>query len=114
MKTKILIGFCCAIVLFLAGGLFYTVPLNQYAAVRQLGRIVRIEEEPGLRIKLPYVQNVQLISKSLKLYDVPLSDVITRDKKSIIADNSRRSGMKPIILSTPTELPPFYPAASGR
>ncbi len=90
MKGKIkwvLIGLVCLFVLLLAGGSFYTVPLNQYAAVRQFGRIVKTESEPGLKFKMPFIQNVQLVSKSLKLYDVPLSDVITRDKKSMIADN---------------------------
>ena len=90
MKAKIkwiLIGLLCLVILFLAGGSFYTVPMNQYAAVRQFGRIVKTESEPGLKFKLPFVQNVQLVSKSLKLYDVPISDVITRDKKSMIADN---------------------------
>ena len=90
MKGKIkwvLIGLVCLIVLLLAGGSFYTVPLNQYAAVRQFGRIVKTESEPGLKFKMPFIQNVQLVSKRLKLYDVPLSDVITRDKKSMIADN---------------------------
>ena len=90
MKAKIkwiLIGLLCLVILFVAGGSFYTVPMNQYAAVRQFGRIVKTESEPGLKFKLPFVQNVQLVSKSLKLYDVPISDVITRDKKSMIADN---------------------------
>ena len=90
MKAKIkwiLIGLLCLVILFVAGGSFYTVPMNQYAAVRQFGRIVKTESEPGLKFKLPFVQNVQLVSKSLKLYDVPISEVITRDKKSMIADN---------------------------
>ena len=90
MKNRIkwiLIGAVCLIAVMIAGGAFYTVPINQYAAVRQFGRIVRTESEPGLKIKLPFVQNVQLVSKKLKLFDVPISDVITRDKKSMIADN---------------------------
>ena len=90
MKGKIsgaVIGILCILILLVAGGSFYTVPLNQYAAIRQFGKIVKIESDPGLKFKVPFVQNVQLISKSLKLYDVPLSDVITRDKKSMIADN---------------------------
>ena len=37
--------------------------------------------------KLPFIQNIQMISKATMLYDVPLSDVITRDKKSMIEDN---------------------------
>jgi membrane protease subunit HflC len=56
-------------------------------AVRQFGRIVKIESTPGLKFKLPFIQNIQRISAATKLYDVPLSDVITRDKKSMIADN---------------------------
>ncbi len=90
MKKKGKIGIIAAVVilaLITLGGSFYTLPLNQYAAVRQFGRIVRIEETPGLKFKLPFIQNVQTISKTIKLYDVPLSDVITRDKKSMIADN---------------------------
>lgn len=65
----------------------YTVQPNEYAAVRQFGRIVRIEDTPGLKFKVPFIQNAQSISKMTTLYDVPLSDVITRDKKSMIADN---------------------------
>lgn len=90
MKKKGKIGIIAAVAilaLITLGGSFYTLPLNQYAAVRQFGRIVRIEETPGLKFKLPFIQNVQTISKTIKLYDVPLSDVITRDKKSMIADN---------------------------
>ena len=90
MKQKIIKGAAAVVVLLVLAvflGSLYTVPLNQYAAVRQFGKIVRIESEPGLKMKIPFIQNVQLVSKSLKLYDVPLSDVITRDKKSMIADN---------------------------
>lgn len=72
---------------FIITSSLYTVHPNQYAAVRQFGRIVKIESEPGLKAKLPFVQNVQRISAATKLFDVPLSDVITRDKKSMIADN---------------------------
>ena len=69
------------------GSVFYTVQPNEYVAVRQFGRIVHIESTPGLKLKMPFVQSTQSISKAVKLYDVPLSDVITRDKKSMIADN---------------------------
>ncbi|MBQ1311011.1 MAG: protease modulator HflC [Blautia sp.] len=86
IRNTLIVIACLFLVMIFTGSL-YTVPLNQYAAVRQFGRIVKIESEPGLKWKVPFIQNVQLISKSLKLYDVPLSDVITRDKKSMIADN---------------------------
>ena len=74
-------------VLLIAAGSFYTVPQKQYAAVRQFGRIVEIKDTPGLKFKIPFIQNVQRISAATILYDIPASDVITRDKKSMIADN---------------------------
>ena len=65
----------------------YTVQPKEYAAVRQFGRIVNVVETPGLRVKIPYVQTVQRISAATILYDIPASDVITKDKKSMISDN---------------------------
>ena len=87
MDKKILIIpviIIAAIVIFSG---IYTVGMNQYAAVSQFGKIVSVADTPGLKMKVPFIQNVRLISKRTKLYDVPLSDVITRDKKSMIADN---------------------------
>ena len=75
------------LILIIMGGGAYTVAPNQFAAVRQFGKIVKVEQEPGLKFKIPLLQNVQYVSKAITLYDVPLSDVITKDKKSMIADN---------------------------
>lgn len=68
-------------------GAFYTVPQKQFVAVRQFGRIVRVEETPGLKVKIPFVQSIQRIPASLNFFDIPASDVITKDKKSMIADD---------------------------
>ena len=89
---KKVIGKILAAVLVIAAvivfsGAFYTVPQKQYAAVRQFGRIVRVEEVPGLKVKIPFVQTVQRIPASLNFFDIPASDVITKDKKSMIADD---------------------------
>ena len=82
-------GIILIVVLLLAIGLgsMYVVEENQYAAVYQLGRIVRVDDTPGLRFKVPFLQSVRLISGRTVLYDIDASDVITRDKKSMIADN---------------------------
>ena len=65
----------------------YEVNMNEYAVVRQLGRIEHIEDTPGLKFKVPFLQSVEIITARTILYDIPESDVITRDKKSMIADN---------------------------
>ncbi len=75
------------LVLAVAAGSLYTVPQKQYVAVRQFGRIVDIKDTPGLKFKIPFIQSIQRISAATILYDIPASDVITKDKKSMIADN---------------------------
>ncbi len=84
---KIALTIVTIVVLMVLTGSFYTIHPKQYAAVRQFGKIVRIEDQPGLRFKIPFIQSVQKISAATMLYDIPASDVITRDKKSMIADD---------------------------
>ncbi|MBR2208024.1 MAG: protease modulator HflC [Synergistaceae bacterium] len=66
---------------------FYVVGPNEYAALFEFGKIVSIIDEPGIKYRLPAVNTVRYISKKLHLYDIPRSGVITKDKKSMIADN---------------------------
>ena len=66
---------------------FYIVGPNEYAALFEFGKIVSIIDTPGIKYRLPAVNTVQHISKKLHLYDIPRSGVITKDKKSMIADN---------------------------
>ena len=54
--------------------------------VRQFGEIVRVVETPGVSVKIPFIQTSAPIPKALQIYDIPKSDVITKDKKSMIAD----------------------------
>ncbi len=69
------------------GNSLYTVQPKEYVAVRQFGRIVKTVDTPGLKLKTPFIQTIQRISAATILYDIPASDVITKDKKSMISDN---------------------------
>lgn len=64
----------------------YMVKQKQFVAVRQFGKVIAVESVPGLKVKIPFIQTTQAISAALVLYDIPASDVITRDKKSMITD----------------------------
>ena len=66
---------------------FYVVGPNEYAALFEFGKIVSVIDTPGIKYRLPVVNTVSHISKKLHLYDIPRSGVITKDKKSMIADN---------------------------
>lgn len=60
---------------------------NQYGIVKEFGKIEKVIAEPGLYFKLPIMQEVDTVSKELLLYDIAKSDVITKDKKSMIVDS---------------------------
>ncbi len=59
---------------------------NEYKVIKQFGAVVDIIEKPGLSFKKPFIQTTQSIPNKVMVYDVPPSDVITSDKKSMIAD----------------------------
>ena len=60
---------------------------NQYGIVKEFGKIEKVISEPGLYFKGPMGQEVDTVSKELLLYDIAKSDVITKDKKSMIVDS---------------------------
>lgn len=87
MKKKGMIaGLAAAAALVLLGSSLVVTYPNEYKLIRQFGEIVRVEENPGISLKVPFIQNSSSIPKALQIYDIPQSDVITKDKKSMIAD----------------------------
>ena len=85
MKKIIGIFAALAVVVALASSLVVTYP-NEYKMIKQFGEIVKVIEEPGVSVKIPFIQESSSLPKALQLYDIPKSDVITKDKKSMIAD----------------------------
>lgn len=83
---KALIVTAVIAVLIVLSGSFYTTMENEYSIVKQFGKIVRTNDTAGLRVKLPFAQSVNYVPKALQVYDLPQSEVITSDKKTMIVD----------------------------
>lgn len=64
----------------------YIVKPNEYAVIKQFGKIVRVEDRQGLNFKIPFIENVLKLPKNLLFYDVPPTEVNTFDKKRIMVD----------------------------
>ena len=60
---------------------------NEYSLVRQFGKIDHVVSEAGISFKIPFIQSVDTLPKEILLYDLPSSDVITSDKKTMICDS---------------------------
>ncbi len=83
----------------------YTVQYNDVVLIQQFGRVVGIQREPGLHVKTPFIQSTINIYDGSRIYDIPQSDVITRDKKSMIADD--------YVIWTVSDVMKYYQTLGG-
>ena len=60
---------------------------NEYTLIMRFGKINSIKTEAGLSFKVPFLDSEQTLPKEILLYDMAASDVITKDKKTMIADS---------------------------
>ena len=84
-KIGILIGVSAVVV---AVGASVTVTQqNEYKLIRQFGKVDRVISSSGISFKIPFIESKQSLPKETLLYDLAASDVITKDKKTMISDS---------------------------
>ena len=86
MKKKVLwIVLILALVITLGSSL-YTVRENEYACVVRFSQIIDTRAEPGLHVKVPFLDTIRYFTKATQLYDIPPSEVLTSDKQNMTVD----------------------------
>ncbi len=60
---------------------------NQYTLIKQFGKIDHVIDEAGLSFRIPFIQTADTLPKEILIYDLAASDVITMDKKTMVADS---------------------------
>lgn len=84
-KIGILIGVSAVVI---AVGASVTVTQqNEYKLIRQFGKVDRVINSSGISFKIPFIESTQSLPKETLLYDLAASDVITKDKKTMISDS---------------------------
>lgn len=76
----------CAAVLIGLSSLVITKE-NEYKVIRQFGKIDHVQTEAGVSFKIPFIQTEATLPKQILVYDLAPSDVITKDKKTMITDS---------------------------
>ena len=85
---KLIVGLAIAFaVLLIVLTNVYVVKESEYRVVRQFGEVVKIQEEPGIKMKVPFIQSVTTLPNYQMTYDVSEAEINTKDKKRIIIDN---------------------------
>ncbi len=64
----------------------FTVSQTQQALVLEFGKPKRVITEPGLKYKIPFIQNVEFFDKRILDIDTASQEVIASDKKRLVVD----------------------------
>ena len=90
MKKKVIIIPILIVAFAVLMSSFVVTKPGEYRVIKQFGRIVNVFENDGssygVNFKIPFIQSETVISSKMRLSDLPVSDVMTSDKKSMIAD----------------------------
>ncbi len=65
----------------------FTVDERELAILFRLGQIVRTDFEPGLHLKLPFVENVRKFERRIMTLDAEPERFLTSEKKNVIVDS---------------------------
>ena len=90
MKSKVLtisiaIAFVAVVIIILNAG--FMLSPNQSALITRFGKVESVQKDQGLHFHVPFIEDNIEVYTGEYIYDIPVSDVITADKKSMIADN---------------------------
>ena len=86
MMNKIILVIAVLVAILLSSSL-YTVKETQVALKLRLGEIVSIENEPGLKFKTPFVNNVVRFDKRIQTLDSAAESFLTVEKKNVVVDS---------------------------
>jgi len=87
MKKWIIAAIVGLLVVILISTSLYTVHEGEFVYLTQFGAIQDIKTDAGLHVKIPFIQDVNHLTKKQMIYDVKPSEVLTADKKAMIVDS---------------------------
>jgi len=90
MKKGTITIIIIVLILIVANLSLFIVDETRQAIVLQLGKPIKAIQQPGLNWKLPFIQNVVYFEDRLLVYDAAPTEIITKDKKTLIVDNYAR------------------------
>lgn len=76
-----------AVAFFVLSSALYTVNETQTTIKLRLGEIVSVEKEPGLKFKMPFVNNIVKFDNRVQTLDAPAERFLTGEKKNVIVDS---------------------------
>lgn len=89
-KSYSLLGFIVLTVIILVMQSVFILRQTEQVMVLQFGNVVAQHSEPGLKFKIPFIQDVRAFDKRVLDLDPPPEEVILADQKRIVVDTFAR------------------------
>jgi membrane protease subunit HflC len=86
----VLVVIAVIFILFLITGPFYVIEEGEQAVVIRFGRIIAVEQDAGLKIKVPFVDNVDKFPKKILAWDGESQRIPTKENQFIWVDTTAR------------------------
>ncbi len=83
MTMSLIVG----LVLFVLGNSLYIIKETERAVLLQFGEVVNPDIQPGLHIKIPFVNNVRKFDGRVLTVDAQPERFLTQEKKAVIVDS---------------------------
>lgn len=99
MNKLAIAGGVLVALLFVAASSFFTVQQTQQVLITQFGQPIRVIQEPGLNMKVPFIQTVIVFDRRLLDFEAPGEEVILGDQRRLIVDSfTRYSITNPLLF----------------
>jgi membrane protease subunit HflC len=88
MTKKLILSLAAfVVVVIVAASSLFIVKEGEYKVILKFGEAVRVEQTPGLYIKIPFIESVSKLPKYQMTYESNPTQILTKDNKPIIVDN---------------------------
>ena len=98
MNKLAIAGGVAVAALFVVASSFFTVQQTQQVLITQFGQPIRVIQEPGLNVKVPFIQNVIIFDRRLLDFEAPGEEVILGDQRRLIVDSFTRYSITDPLL----------------
>lgn len=113
-STRLIIGILAICLVVMGGGMIFTVDQTKQAIVLQFGELRKVHTTPGLKVKVPFIQDVLFYEKRVLNFDFPEVRITTGDQKRLLVDTYTRYRIIDPILFFQTVKPASEQGASMR
>ncbi len=87
IKSLVILAVSLMVILIISINALFIVNEGEFKVVLRFGEAIKIYDEPGLKVKIPFIETLTSLPKYQMVYDSAATPILTLDQKPIIVDN---------------------------